>query len=78
VLTLTTRFDSDAVLVRVADTGAGRGTATRDTATRDTASRDTGPGLDAARRLVAAGHGGTITVGSRPGRTVVTVRLPVV
>jgi signal transduction histidine kinase len=36
----------------------------------------TGLGLDVVRRIVEARHGGAVSVESRPGRTVFTVRLP--
>jgi signal transduction histidine kinase len=38
--------------------------------------RGTGLGLDIARRIVVERHGGTITVNSCPGETVLQVRLP--
>jgi signal transduction histidine kinase len=39
--------------------------------------RGTGLGLDIARRIVEDRHGGTIAIDSRPGATVLRVRLPV-
>jgi signal transduction histidine kinase len=39
--------------------------------------KGTGLGLDIARRIVEDRHGGTITIHSRPGETVLRVRLPV-
>jgi signal transduction histidine kinase len=39
--------------------------------------KGTGLGLDIARRIVVDRHGGTISIESRPGDTVVRVRLPV-
>jgi signal transduction histidine kinase len=39
--------------------------------------KGTGLGLDIARRIVVQRHGGTISIDSAPGATVLRVRLPV-
>ena len=39
--------------------------------------RSTGLGLDIARRIVVERHDGTITIDSRPGETVLQVRIPI-
>jgi signal transduction histidine kinase len=81
-LTLTTRVDGDNVVVLVADTGAGMSADVAEHAfdafyTTKEVGKGTGLGLDIARRIVVERHGGTIDIDSAPGRTVVTVRLPV-
>ena len=80
-LRLTTRTDGDDVVVEVADTGTGM---TPEVAARafdaffttKDVGKGTGLGLDIARRIVVERHAGDIAIDSRPGRTVVRVRLP--
>ncbi len=69
-------------MVEVADTGPGMPPEVVDRAfeafyTTKEVGKGTGLGLDIARRIVVDRHGGTITIDSGPGRTVMQVRLPV-
>lgn len=80
-LRLTTRADGDGVVVEVGDTGPGMPQPVADRAfepfyTTKDVGQGTGLGLDIAQRIVAERHGGTIAIDSRPGRTVLRVRLP--
>lgn len=80
-LRVTTRVDGDAVVVSIADTGSGM---TPDVAARafeafystKDVGKGTGLGLDIAWRIVQRHHG-DITIDSRPGETVMRVRLPI-
>ena len=82
VLSLRTRTDGDHVVVELGDTGAGM---TPEVAARafdaffttKDVGQGAGLGLDVARRIVVDRHGGDIGIESRPGETVVRVRLPV-
>jgi signal transduction histidine kinase len=81
-LALTTRADGDHVVVEIADTGAGMPPEVAARAfeaffTTKEAGKGTGLGLDIAQRIVVERHGGTISIDSEPGRTVLRVRLPV-
>jgi signal transduction histidine kinase len=80
-LRLATRAGQDEVIVEVGDTGPGMSPQVAARAfdafytTKDT-GQGTGLGLDIARRTVVERHGGSITIDSRPGDTVLRVRLP--
>jgi signal transduction histidine kinase len=72
----------DAVVVEVEDNGAGvpdelRSRVWEPFFTTKPVGRGTGLGLDIARHVVEEQHGGTLTLDTRPGRTVFAVRLPV-
>jgi signal transduction histidine kinase len=81
-ITITTRADGDCAEVDIADDGPGIPTEIRDRVfepfftTKDVGS-GTGLGLDTARRIVVDRHHGSLTLESRPGRTVFRARLPI-
>jgi signal transduction histidine kinase len=80
-LAISTRADGDGVVVEISDTGPGMPPEVVERAfeaffTTKQVGSGTGLGLDIARRIIVDRHGGRISVESRPGRTVLRVRLP--
>ncbi len=81
-LRLSTRAAGNDVVVEVGDSGPGMpphvaARAFEPFYTTKDVGKGTGLGLDIARRIVVERHGGAITIDSRPGKTVLQVRLPV-
>jgi len=81
-LCLRTVSEDNAVVVEVIDDGNGMSADTQAHAfepffTTKDVGKGTGLGLDISRRIVEEQHHGHITISSRPGETVVRVRLPI-
>jgi signal transduction histidine kinase len=80
-ITIATRADGGCAVVEVADDGPGvpedlAGRVFDPFFTTKDVGRGTGLGLATARRIVVERHDGSLTLESRPGRTVFGVRLP--
>jgi signal transduction histidine kinase len=81
-LRVATRAEGNDVVVEVGDTGPGMPPQVAARAfeafyTTKDVGKGTGLGLDIAQRIVVERHGGTITIDSQPGETVLRVRIPV-
>jgi signal transduction histidine kinase len=79
---ITTRADGDCAEIDIADDGPGIPAEIRERVfdpffTTKEVGSGTGLGLDVARRILVDHHRGSLTLESRPGRTVFRARLPV-
>jgi len=80
-LRLTTRVEEDTIVVEIGDTGPGMAPDVAERAfeafyTTKDVGKGTGLGLDISRRIVEERHTGTISIDSRPGGTILRVRIP--
>jgi signal transduction histidine kinase len=80
-LRVSARSGGDDVVVEIADTGAGipadvQARAFEPFFTTKDVGKGTGLGLDISRRIIVERHHGDITIVSKPGETIVTVKLP--
>ncbi|HUK73263.1 MAG TPA: ATP-binding protein [Streptosporangiaceae bacterium] len=80
-LRISTRANAENVVVEIGDTGPGMAPDVQARAfeafyTTKDVGEGAGLGLDISRRIVVEGHHGEITIDSRPGETVLCVRLP--
>ena len=80
-LRISTRADDEQLVVEIADSGPGMAADVQARAfepffTTKDVGKGTGLGLDISRRIIVDRHHGQISIDSRPGQTVVRVRLP--
>jgi signal transduction histidine kinase len=81
-LRVTTRVEEDIAVIEIADSGPGMSPQVAARAfeafyTTKDVGKGSGLGLDIARRIVEERHAGTITIDSRPGETLLRVRIPI-
>lgn len=80
-LRISTRVEPEDLVVEISDTGPGMAPDVQARAfepfyTTKDVGKGTGLGLDISRRIVVERHHGQITIDSKPGATVLSVRLP--